>query len=83
MRGFTPLIDALKHTNPKVLVFEQNGVFCDQGKQSCSFVRDGLPLLRDEVHTSEYASILLHDYFNKWASTFAPQIFATSSTPLN
>jgi peptidoglycan/LPS O-acetylase OafA/YrhL len=81
--GFTPLIDALKQSNPKVLVFEQNGVFCDQGKQSCSFVRDGLPLLRDEVHTSEYASVLLQQYFNDWAQNTTPLIFDAKSSLTN
>jgi peptidoglycan/LPS O-acetylase OafA/YrhL len=77
--GFAPLMNAVKMANPNVLFFEQNDVFCDRNDGYCSFVRDRLPLHRDEVHTSEYASILLQNYFSKWAEGNLPSIFFEST----
>ena len=75
---FSPLIKALEVSNSKVLIFDQNDVFCDRNDGNCSFVRDGLPLHRDENHTSEYASILLQEYFTEWAKGVLPSIFDSS-----
>jgi hypothetical protein len=75
LEEFLPLIKALKSSSPNTLFFEQNDVFCDRNDHSCSFVRDGLPLHRDEVHTSEYSSILLQDYFSTWAEKSVRSIF--------
>jgi hypothetical protein len=74
--NFKPVIDALKTSNPKVLVFEQNEIFC--GSDSCSYVKNGMPLHRDEGHTSEYESIQLQTYFTSWAKNNIPQIFNPS-----
>lgn len=73
--GFMPLIKAIEESGSNTLVFDQNDVFCDRKDGNCSFVRDGLPLHRDERHTSEYASILLQDYFTEWAKSNVPSIF--------
>ncbi|EGR2111620.1 acyltransferase [Vibrio parahaemolyticus] len=70
---FTPLIEEISKSNPDVLFFEQNEVFCPNGK--CSYVLDGLPLHRDADHTSEYASIKLQEYFTKWLLDNYPSIF--------
>ncbi len=76
--NFSPLVSALKTSFPSALVFDQNEIFCDRKDNQCSFKRDGLPLLRDETHLSEYASILLMTYFNKWAQGNLPFIFDES-----
>jgi hypothetical protein len=75
---FSPLIKAIETSNFKVLIFDQNDVFCDRKDGTCSFVRDGLPLHRDEGHTSEYASTLLQDYFTEWAKGALPSILDSS-----
>ncbi|GEM_PF-1200439 len=75
---FSPLIKAIETYNSNVLVFDQNNVFCDRKDGNCSFVRDGLPLHRDEGHISEYTSILLQDYFTDWAKGALPSIFDSS-----
>ena len=75
INDFSPLINSIKISGLKFLVFDQNDVFCDRNDGNCSFVRDGLPLHRDEVHISEYASILLQGYFNEWARDAIPAVF--------
>ncbi|MCY9848249.1 acyltransferase family protein [Pectobacterium jejuense] len=74
LKDFNPLLVAVHKTHPSVLVFEQNDVFCDRKDGKCSYVKNGLPLYRDEGHTSEYASLLLQDYFTKWASSHVPSM---------
>ena len=74
LKDFDPLLQAIKKSNLNTLIFEQNDVFCDRTDGKCSFVKNGLPLHRDEGHISEYASILLQDYFTKWASENMPSI---------
>lgn len=74
LNDFEPLLVAIRRAHPNVLVFEQNDVFCDRGDGKCSYIRDGLPLYRDETHMSEHASLLLQDYFTKWASKNVPSI---------
>ena len=75
---FKPLARAIKDSSSNALVFDQNDVFCDRKDGNCSFVRDGLPLHRDEGHTSEYASLLLQDYFTVWAQSTLPPILESS-----
>ena len=73
---FSSVIDAIAKSNPNVRFFEQNEVFCDA--TICSFVRDDMPLLRDEYsHISEYASVRLQKYFTVWARENIPEIFDT------
>lgn len=62
---FASFKDEVGAKYPDVKFFDQNDVFCPSNDE-CSFIRDGLPLNRDAGHTSEYASMLLHDYFNDW-----------------
>lgn len=73
-RDFDPLLLSIKKELPGVLFFDQNDVFCDRPDGKCSFVKNGMPLHRDEVHISEYASILIQDYFTQWASMNLPTI---------
>jgi len=79
LHNFNPLLQAIKQSHPNVLIFEQNDVFCDRSDNKCSFIKNGLPLHRDEGHISEYASILLQDYFTKWATANIPSILDDGS----
>jgi len=73
-KKFSSIVDAITQSNPNVKFFDQNDIFCANDK--CSFVRGGMPLLRDEYsHISEYASVELQYYFNEWAKVSLPQIF--------
>ena len=76
-RQFNQLISKINKTNPKVLGFNQNDLFCKD--QSCSFILNGMPAFRDEDHhLSEYASKLLFDiYFVPWAKYNIPEILNT------
>jgi len=65
MNEFKPVITRISKTNPEVVFFDQNQVFCQGG--DCSYVSNGMPMHRDLGHTSEYASIALQHYFTKWA----------------
>ncbi|MBU3624383.1 acyltransferase family protein [Polynucleobacter sp. AP-Latsch-80-C2] len=71
---FNQLISKINITNPKVLGFNQNDLFCKD--QSCSFIINGMPAFRDEDHhLSEYASKLLFEaYFIPWAKNNLPEM---------
>ena len=75
---FNPLIRQLSITNPNVIFFDPNDLFCN--KEKCSEIRNGMPLSRDldanghGGHLSEYGSIELSNIFEKWARTNFPQI---------
>jgi peptidoglycan/LPS O-acetylase OafA/YrhL len=64
-RGIIRIIDKVVARHPKVYVFEQNPLFCDE--DSCSLIKDGLPLLRDFRHYSEFGSRLIIERFADWA----------------
>jgi hypothetical protein len=68
-----PIKDGISSTNPEVLFFNPNDLFC--GKSKCVYTRDGLPLLRDRYHhLSEYGSVELIKRFSEWAAIQAPSI---------
>jgi hypothetical protein len=67
-----PLLDAISRAHPKVRFFEQNEVFCRDGR--CSWILQGLPLVRDESHLSEFASVELQKSFSAWAAANMPEI---------
>lgn len=69
---FKPLKTYFAESNPKVIFFDQNDLFCDNEK--CSMVRNGMPLMRDDVHISEYASIEVSKIFAKWAKKHVPEM---------
>lgn len=69
---FKPLKAYFAKSNPKVIFFDQNDLFCDSEK--CSMVRNGMPLMRDAVHISEYASIEVSKIFEKWAKKHVPEM---------
>jgi peptidoglycan/LPS O-acetylase OafA/YrhL len=59
---FKALVDSIHASNPKVLFFDQNDLFCNE--RDCSLIRDGLPLYRDEYHhISEFGSIRVAENF--------------------
>lgn len=72
---FQPLVDAIKVSNPRVLFFDQNEMYCDAG--ACAYIKNGLPLYRDKAHLSEYGSDTLQGYFTRWAERNIPAILQT------
>ncbi|HHF7387161.1 TPA: acyltransferase family protein, partial [Legionella bozemanae] len=59
------VIKTISKTNPSVVFFDPNDLFCDSKK--CSMIdTNGLPFYRDHAHISEYGSIKLVGLFQKW-----------------
>ena len=69
-RDFAPMIREISATEPNVYFFDQNEMFCD--RTGCSFIRNGLPLFRDEYHYSEYGSAEVANRFVAWARQHVP-----------
>lgn len=74
-KNFNQLMETLLETNPNVLVFDQNTVFCDA--RVCHFKLPVMPAFRDEYsHYSEFASRLVIEEFARWAKIHAPDMLA-------
>jgi peptidoglycan/LPS O-acetylase OafA/YrhL len=77
-RNFQPHFDSIKKTNPNVLFFDQNVLFCRDNK--CSYLLNGIPLSRDMNsegrggHFSLYASEELTKIFVEWARVNVPDM---------
>jgi hypothetical protein len=71
-RDFAPLKEAILQTNPNVVFFDPNEVYCN--KTSCSYLLNGLPLNRDSGHFSELGSIEVQRNFETWAKFHTPEI---------
>jgi len=71
---FQKLFDDISGQYPDVLFYDQNELYC-RGPE-CSYMLNGIPLFRDEVHISEYASLKVQEKFSAWAKTHVPEIFA-------
>jgi peptidoglycan/LPS O-acetylase OafA/YrhL len=72
-QSFKPLVESIKKTNPKVLFFDQNIIFCDG--DNCNFKLPIMPAFRDEyAHLSSFSSKLLFDRFVDWAKDNVPEI---------
>lgn len=71
---FQPLVDSISKSHPKTLFFDQNEMYCPSNDGRCSYIRDGMPLYRDENHISEFGAIKLAEYFVKWANINAPTL---------
>ncbi|WP_415062046.1 acyltransferase family protein [Bdellovibrio sp.] len=72
--GFMKSLEKMLKKNPKVLVFDQNQIFCQD--EMCSAVRDGNPLFRDNYgHLSEYGSYRVGKAFELWATSNLPEVF--------
>jgi peptidoglycan/LPS O-acetylase OafA/YrhL len=69
---FKPLVDGIHASNPNVLFFDQNDLFCND--RNCSLIQDGLPLYRDEYHhISEFGSIRVAENFVAFLRQNLPQ----------
>ena len=70
---FGTLVASLSATNPDVVFFDQNSIFCVGS--ACSYIRNGMPLHRDKYsHLSEHAAVLLQAPFNDWAEESIPDL---------
>lgn len=77
LKSFSPLVRSLKKTNPNVVFFDPNQLFCDGSK--CSMIRNGMPLFRDSSHHfSVYGSTELAKIFEKWAIANIPEIASSA-----
>jgi peptidoglycan/LPS O-acetylase OafA/YrhL len=75
LKNFKILVDAIKTTNPNVLIFDQNNIFCNG--ETCKFKLPIMPAFRDEyAHLSEFASKLLMEKFVDWARINTPEILS-------
>lgn len=72
IKNFQPFIDLVLKNNPGVLFYDPNELFCKNNK--CSFIKDGIPLYRDQVHLSEYGSIKLAELFEEWVKINIPSL---------
>jgi hypothetical protein len=63
--GIVAVIDRVAAKHPEAFVFDQNPLFCDEN--SCSLIKDGVPLLRDFRHYNEFGSQLIIEKFADWA----------------
>ena len=70
--SFEPFVSYISKHNSKTLFFDPNSIFCRNNK--CSFIHNGLPLLRDRGHFSKYGSKLVASNFVKWAKLNLPDI---------
>ena len=71
-QDFAPLKEAILKTNPNVLFFDPNDMYCNG--QTCSYLSRGMPLNRDSGHLSEFGSIEVQKSFTKWAGENLPGI---------
>ena len=75
---FKPLMDSIKISNPNVLFFDQNKLFCKKNNL-CSYQMNGVPLSRDihsggsGGHLSVYGSEELAKIFVEWAVINLPE----------
>lgn len=66
------IIAGVLSQHPGVLYFDQNGLFCPG--PVCSTIKDGMPLLRDFRHYSEFGSDAMMAEFVPWVSARAPDL---------
>jgi peptidoglycan/LPS O-acetylase OafA/YrhL len=72
-QSFATLLDRVKQTNPDVLFFDANIIFCNE--KICNFKLPIMPAFRDNsAHLSEYASKLVFEKFVVWAKSNVPGI---------
>lgn len=83
LERFEPTRQALLAASKDTLFFDQNVLFCDEDNDNCSYLRDGLPLFRDKGHISEIASMMLQEYFTRWAQLNLPEIFIENLNSAN
>jgi peptidoglycan/LPS O-acetylase OafA/YrhL len=67
--------EKIRQSNPEVLFFDQNDVFCEF--EECRFkTEEGIPLYRDENHISEFASIEIGRNFQTWVIGSLPELLS-------
>jgi peptidoglycan/LPS O-acetylase OafA/YrhL len=72
-QDFQTFSERIQRSNPDVLVFDQNSVFCDF--EECRFkTNTGVPLYRDFSHLSEFASIEIGRNFETWVISSLPEL---------
>jgi hypothetical protein len=78
-KDFQAFSERIRLSNPEVLFFDQNSVFCDSDE--CRFkTEDGIPLYRDEnFHLSEFASIEVGRDFQTWVIGSLPELLSKRS----
>jgi peptidoglycan/LPS O-acetylase OafA/YrhL len=69
---FAPTVDLIRSEFPSVGLFDMNDLFCSS--DTCSFLKGGVPLLRDQAHISAFASALLGQDFAIWATANEPEL---------
>lgn len=73
MNNFNSYVDRISLTNPNVLFFDPNELFCRN--QKCSLIHNRMPLYRDQYqHISEYGSGVLSEIFVEWAKANSPEL---------
>ena len=76
LRGnFQKIKNSVSIEFPDVLFFDPNSIFCNEVSKTCSSMKNGLPLYRDEYHhLSPFASGLVGESFGEWAKKNVPDI---------
>lgn len=62
----------LRHDFPSLKIFDQADVFCDSIQ--CSFIKGGLPLLRDNGHLSTFGSDEMASALALWSRDYLPEL---------
>jgi len=76
-KGIVSIIRAALEKHPTVQYFDQNEVVCD--RNVCNFIKEGLPLLRDEGHYSEFGSDEVVRKFAEWARRVEPELLTVDA----
>ncbi len=74
---FASTVDLIHSEFPSVRVFDPNDVFCSS--TDCNYLKDGVPLIRDNTHISAYGSDLAGQAFAKWAAVNEPEMVASGT----
>lgn len=69
---YVPIISLVEKSHPNVRFFDQKMLMCKDKK--CSTTLHGMPMFRDPVHISEFASMRLGELFVEWAKVNEPDI---------
>jgi peptidoglycan/LPS O-acetylase OafA/YrhL len=70
--SFEPFVNFISINDSKALFFDPNSIYCE--KNRCSFIHNGLPLIRDLGHYTEYGSTEVASNFVNWAKLNLPDI---------
>ncbi|MGV8933476.1 MAG: acyltransferase family protein [Gallionellaceae bacterium] len=72
-KNIVSILRKVLERHPRVAYFDQNSIFCNTNQ--CSVIKNGMPLLRDNSHYSEYGSNQIIMSFSDWAEKNLPDIF--------